>query len=196
MDALEAYKLYIAVKNHFTIDTYDMFKYNRKVNVTMNSFLKRKDRIFFAKLGNRKEEYLEEFLIANFLHDPKIWVGELLSEECENRYKEWKRKQESLSYVFKNEISFMEGWGSEKLNSWFVFSVGDHPNIIKMYLRNEMSLETLSILNSIFDFMSCYDKKINDPIYKGVSQLCRKYQPCLRVDVQKQKRQLRQLVTS
>jgi len=196
MDALDAYKLYVAVKNHFTVDSYDMFKYNKKVNVTMDSFLKRKDRIFFAKLGNRKDSYLEEFLVANFLHDTKIWVGELLSEECETRYKEWKKKQESLSYLFKTEMSFIEGWDSDELNVWFSCPNGDHPNIIKMYLRKEISLETLSILNSIFNFMNHYDKRIADPIYKGVSQLCRKYQPFLKVDMQKQKRQLRELVTS
>lgn len=194
MDALEAYKLYVAVKNHFTVDSYDMFKYNKKVNVTMDSFLKRKDRIFFAKLGNRKDKYLEEFLVANFLHDPRIWVGELLSEECETRYKEWKRKQESLSYLFRNEITFMEGWDADELNVWFSCPNGDHPNIIKKHLRNEISLETLVILNTIFNFIGQYDKRITDPIYKGVSQLCKKYQPFLKVDIPKQKRQLRELV--
>lgn len=194
MDALETYKLYVAVKNHFTVDSYDMFKYNRKVKVNMDSFLKRKDRIFFAKLGNRKEGYLEEFLVANFLYDPKIWIGELLSEESETRYKEWKKRQESLSYIFKNEISFMEGWNSNELNEWFSCPKGDHPNIIKMFLRKEISLETLSILNSIFNFMAHYDKRITDPIYKGVSSLCNKYQPFLKVDIQKQKRQLKEMV--
>lgn len=194
MDALEAYKLYVAVKNHFTVDSYDMFKYNRKVNVTMDSFLKRKDRIFFAKLGNRKDKYLEEFLVANFLQDPKIWVGELLSEECEERYKTWRKKQESLSYVFKNEISFIEGWDAQELNVWFSTPNGDHPNVIKKYLRNEISLETLVILNQLLGFMKQYDKAIRDPIYKGVSDLCRKYQPFLKVDLQKQRKLLRELV--
>ncbi len=63
MDAIDAYKVYLGVKNHFTQDSYDWFKYNKKVNVTYDSFLKRKDKIFFAKLGNRKDAYLEEFLI-------------------------------------------------------------------------------------------------------------------------------------
>lgn len=49
MDALEAYKLYVAVKNHFTVDSYDMFKYNRKVNVTMDSFLKKERQNLFCQ---------------------------------------------------------------------------------------------------------------------------------------------------
>ncbi|NDG31210.1 hypothetical protein EB118_14210, partial [bacterium] len=66
MEAIEAYRIYLALKHHFTLDNYDYFKYNKKTKVTLDSFLKRKDRIFFAKLGNRKDKYLEDFLVANF----------------------------------------------------------------------------------------------------------------------------------
>ena len=194
MDAIDAYKVYLGVKNHFTQDSYDWFKYNKKVNVTYDSFLKRKDKIFFAKLGNRKDAYLEEFLVSNFLHDTKIWVGELLSEECEERYKEWKRKQESLTYVFKNEIDFLSGMSADELNSFFTAKDNDHPPIIKKYLRKEISLDTLSILNSYLHFINRYDKIVHDPIYKEVSKLCKKYQPFLKYDNARMKKTLREVV--
>jgi hypothetical protein len=196
MEAFDAYKIYLAIKNHFTLDSYDYFKYNKKINVSYDSFLKRRDKIFFAKLGKRKEEYLENFLVANFLHDPKIWIGELLSEECEGRYKDWKRRQESLTYVFKNEVSFIDGWGANELNSWFEVTSGEHPNIIKKYLRKEISLETLTILNSILNFTQRYDSEVNDPIYKEVSKLCKKYQPFLKFDKSKVKSILLELVVN
>lgn len=194
MDAFEAYKIYIAVKNHFTLESYDYFKYNKKINLSHDSFLKRKDKIFFAKLGNRKSEYLEDFLVANFLHDPKIWIGELLSEESEQRYKDWKRKQESLTYIFKNEMSFIDDWNADELNNWFEVTKGEHPNIIRMYLRKEISLETLTILNSIMNFTKRYDVEVTDPIYKEVSKLCRKYQQFLKFDKSKAKSILREMV--
>ena len=194
MDAFEAYKIYTAVKNHFVLDSYDYFKYNKKINLSYDSFLKRRDKIFFAKLGKRKEDYLEDFLVANFLHDPKIWIGELLSEESEARYKDWKRKQESLTYVFKNEVEFMDGWDSNQLNMWFDVDLESHPRIIRMYLRKEISLETLTILNSILNFIKRYDAQIKDPIYKEVSKLCRKYQPFLKYDRNKAKSILRDLI--
>jgi hypothetical protein len=196
MDAIDAYKVYLGVKNHFTLDSYDWFKYNKKVNVTYDSFLKRKDKIFFAKLGNRKDAYLEEFLVSNFMHDTKMWVGELLSEECEERYKEWKRRQESLTYVFKNEMDFISGWSANELNEFFVVKDGDHPPIIKKYLRKEISLETLAILNSLLQFVKRYDIMIHDPIYKEVSKLCKKYQPFLNYDTIRMKKSLRELMVA
>jgi len=194
MEAIDAYKIYLGIKNHFTLDKYDYIKYNRKVNVSYDSFLKRRDKIFFAKLGNRKDKYWEDFLVANMIHDPKIWVGELLSDECENRYKEWVKKKQSLTYVFTNEMSFIDGWNAEEINSWFGVNHGDHPNIIKKYLRGEISLETLTILNAIMGFITKYDKKITDPVYKGVSQLCKKYQPFLEFDMPKMKNILKNMV--
>ena len=194
MEAFEAYKIYTAVKNHFVLDSYDYFKYNKKINLSYNSFLNRRDKIFFAKLGKRKENYLEDFLVSNFLHDPKMWIGELLSEESETKYKEWKRRQESLTYIFKNEVEFMDGWNSEELEEWFQVQYGEHPNIIRMYLRKEISLETLTMLNSILNFMKRYDKEVTDPVYKEVSKLCRKYQPFLRFDKSKVKSILRDLI--
>lgn len=192
MDAFDAYKIYTAIKNHFVLDSYDYFKYNKKINLSYDSFLKRKDKIFFAKLGNKKDSYLEDFLVANFLKDPKIWVGELLSEECEEKYNAWRKKQESLSYVFKNEVSFMEGWDADELNNWFSVTKGEHPNIIKKYLWSEISLETLTILDSILNFTKRYDSEVTDPIYKEVSKLCHKYQPFLKYDKQKLKKVLRE----
>lgn len=194
MEAFEAYKIYTAVKNHFVLDSYDYFKYNKKINLSYNSFLNRRDKIFFAKLGKRKEDYLEDFLVSNFLHDPKMWIGELLSEESETKYKEWKRRQESLTYIFKNEVEFMDGWNSEELEEWFQVQYGEHPNIIRMYLRKEISLETLTMLNSILNFMNRYDKEVTDPVYKEVSKLCKKYQPFLRFDKSKIKSILRDLI--
>ena len=194
MDALDAFKIYVGLKNHFTQEKYDYIKYNGKTNVTYDSFIKRKDKLFFAKLGKRKGEYIVEFLVANFIIDPKVWIGELLSEEAEQNYKEWKRRVESLSYNFENEIDFLDGLSEQQLNDLFEVKDKQHPKIIRMFLQRQFSIETLIVLNGIFGFMPRYDKVLSDPIYKEVSQLCKKYQPFLSYDKTKMKVLLRQKV--
>lgn len=194
MEAIDAYKTYLALKNHFTLDTYDYFRYNKKAKVSYDSFLKRKDKIFFAKLGNRKDAYLENFLVANFLYQTNIWVGELLSDECEDRYKDWKRRQESLSYHFKSEMEFISELSPEEFNRLFHPVNGNHPEIIQKYMRKEISLETLCILDNILKFIHKTDKIISDPIYGDVSKLCKKYQPFLKYDIKKMKSALRQVL--
>jgi hypothetical protein len=194
MDAFNAYKIYTALKNHFVLDNYDYFKYNKKIKVSYDTFLNRRDKIFFAKLGNQKDTYLEDFLVSNFLYDTKIWIGELLSDQAEERYKNWKKKQESLTYYFKNEIEFLTDYKSNEFNQYFESINGNHPQIIKMYMRKEISIETLTILDLILKFMHKTDKFIYDPIYKEVSKLCKKYQPFLKCDLHKMKKTLKEVV--
>jgi hypothetical protein len=194
MDAFNAYKIYTALKNHFVLDNYDYFKYNKKIKVSYDTFLNRRDKIFFAKLGNQKDTYLEDFLVSNFLYDTKTWIGELLSDQAEERYKNWKKKQESLTYYFKNEIEFLADYKSNEFNQYFESINGNHPQIIKMYMRKEISIETLTILDLILKFMHKTDKFIHDPIYKEVSKLCKKYQPFLKCDLHKMKKTLKEVV--
>lgn len=196
MEALDAYKTYVALKNHFTLDTYDYFKYNKKARVSHDSFMKRRDKIFFAKLGSKKSDNLESFLVANLVQNPKVWIGELLSEDAESRYLDWKRKQESLTYLFKSEIDFLSEYDTEeKLNEFFsVPKDGSHPRIFVMLMRNEISVETFIILDSILNFCKKYDRIFSDPLYKEIRNKCKKYQPFLEIDKQKMKTHLKQVI--
>ena len=76
MEAYEAYKIYHALKLHFNSD-YDYNKYNGKAKVTVDSYLKRKDKPFFAKVARKymTPENTKNFFISNFIVNPKGWVG-------------------------------------------------------------------------------------------------------------------------
>ena len=55
-------------------------------------------------------------------------------------------------------------------------------------MQQEVTLETMVILNNIFDFIRIWDKKISeDIIYPKVSRKVRKYGAFLNVDVSKYK---------
>ena len=40
-----AYVTFLAIKQHFTVDSYDFFKYNGKVNAKYDSFVTKNDKI-------------------------------------------------------------------------------------------------------------------------------------------------------
>ena len=60
----EVFKAYLAIKLHFTTDTYNYDEYGGKVNCKLESFTKRNDRYFFHKLS---KEYYEKILLTSFL---------------------------------------------------------------------------------------------------------------------------------
>ena len=149
MMPFDAYRCYLSLKNHFTKDHYDYHKYRGKTRATQQAFYKRKDRFWFEKFARqKKDKEVEEFFVSNFIYstDPgTMWIGEMI-KEGEGRYQEWKKKTQSLSYVFKEDIDTL--FNGVSFDELFDCSSG-HPPILKSYLGNKTSLETLVICDRI-----------------------------------------------
>ena len=194
MMPFDAYREYLALKNHFTKKSYDYHKYCGKSRATVQSFYKRKDRFWFEKVVRQKtDKEVVEFFVANFVScsDPQsLWIGEIM-KEGETRYKEWQKKVQSLSYLFKQESEQM--LSSNNLEQLFDCS-RQHPPILKMFLSGKISLETMVIYDKIFLYGNRFDKKLKDPVWESVSMKIKKYNPFLNIDVLKFRKILKEVV--
>jgi hypothetical protein len=194
LEPFESYQKYLALKNHFTNKKYNYFTYNGKVKANLQSFYKRKDRFWFEKLSrNKTDEEILNFFVANFAScdDPQsLWIGQII-KEGEDNYKNWMRKTQSLSYIFKEEISI---FNSKNFDEMFSIQGNKHPLIIKNYLQKKISLETLIILNNILEYTKEFDKKLQDPVWEFVSMRIEKYTPFIHIDVNKFKQLLKECV--
>jgi len=191
----DAYRCYLSMKNHFTKDKYDYHKYCGKVRATNEAFYKRKDRFWFEKLArNKSDQEVVDFFVSNFITctDPsKLWIGELI-KDGEGRYVEWKKRNQSLSYIFKEETESVFSNGN--FDSMFAIDGTRHPQILKEYLRKNISIETLVILNQILGFKENFDSHLKDPVWETVSMRIKKYSPFLNIDVQRYKQILKRVV--
>jgi hypothetical protein len=178
MTPFESYKTFLAVKSHFTSDSYDYVKYNGKVNASSTSFETRKDKYQFYKLSKHKNPL--QYLVANFVDGDLKWIGDLFDDKSEKVYADWLKRQQSISYIFEQDLN--------KLLTLFDDNVivknGQHPYLLKQYLRREISIETIIILNDILGFFGHWNKKIEDgvlwpSIYKKLS----KYKPFFHYDM-------------
>ena len=194
MLAYDAYRTYLSLKNHFTKDHYDYIKYRGKTRATQKAFYKRKDRFWFEKFARQKnDKEVEEFFVSNFVYttDPgTMWIGEMI-KEGEGRYIDWKKKIQSLSYIFKDEVNSL--FEENTVNEVFECSKG-HPFILKSYLGGNISLETMVICDIIFEYREDFDNKLNDPVWEIVSRKIRKYRPWINIDVPKYRKILKDIV--
>jgi hypothetical protein len=194
MMPFDCYKTYLALKNHFTKDSYDYHKYCKKTRASIQSFYKRKDRFWFEKMSRQRDEQeVENFFVANFVscNDPEtLWIGEIM-REGEDRYQNWQKKVQSLSYVFKEESQTL--LEDNKFDEVFNCSKG-HPPLLKKFLSGNISLETLVIYDKIFLFGNKFDKKLQDPVWETVSRRIKKYSPFLHIDVLRFRKILKELV--
>ena len=182
------------MKNHFTKDNYDYLKYRGKVRATNQAFYKRKDRFWFEKFARQKtDKEVEEFFVANFTScaDPEsLWIGEMI-KEGEDRYQNWQKKVQSLSYIFKEESESL--FTDNRVNDVFDCSQG-HPIVLKKFLGGNISLESLVIYDIIFGYGKDFDKKLKDPVWETVSRRVKKYTPFLNIDVFRYKKILKEVV--
>jgi len=178
MTGYEAFSLYESLKLHFSKESYDFFKYNGKTRVSVQSFEIRKDKYYFYRLSRKypNRDNLIDFLVANFLEDENIWIGQLLEEEAHLQYLVRQKVIQSLSYTFENDCKLMlESCKliseSCKLNpNELLKTDGDYPILLTKALRKEIQIETLCILNQILGFLPMWTKKITDtirwPVYR------------------------------
>jgi len=192
MMPFDAYRCYLSLKNHFTKDHYDYIKYRGKTRATVQTFYKRKDRFWFEKLSRQKnDKEVEEFFVSNFIYstDPgTMWIGEMI-KEGEGRYTEWKKKVQSLSYIFKEEVDSL--LQDKRVDEVFDCSKG-HPVILKSHLGGDISIETMVICDRIFEYRKDFDKKLTDPVWETISKKIKKYSPFLNIDVPRYKKILKQ----
>jgi len=190
----ETYQAYLGMKSHFTNPKYDFIKYGGKSRATITSFNKRKDKYWFEKTSRKySDQEVIDFLLSNFVNatNPQnLWIGEIINSG-ERTYAEWKMRQQSLTYMFKeqSENLLLEN----DLSKVFSCSKG-HPLLLKKYLGGEVSLETLSILEKIFSFQKNFDKKLDDPVWETVSMKLKKYLPFLNINVFQFKKVLREII--
>jgi len=194
MMPVDAYRCYLSLKNHFTKDSYDYHKYCGKSRATVQSFYKRKDRFWFERVARQKsDQEVVEFFLSNFISctDPsKLWIGEIMKEGDE-RYANWKKRNQSLSYVFKEETQKL--FENRKLEEVFDCTKG-HPPVLKNFLNGNISLETLVIYDRIFLFGKKFDKKLQDPVWETVSRKIKKYNPFLNIDVFRYRKILKEII--
>ena len=170
-----AYALWNALKLHFTSDSYDFFKYHGKTNVSKQTFTTNKSKYQFYKLSRKYElEELKNFYIANFIQGNADWVGDLIQNGDDN-YTKWKKTQESLTYTFENDVTYL--FDTYAPGEMFKI-VGNYPNLLKELMQGKIHIETLLYMNMIMGFLPNWKKQIQEDIVWPEWELkLRKYQP-------------------
>jgi hypothetical protein len=170
----KAYTTYLALKRHFTSD-YNYFKYNGKVNASEASFMKRRDRYQFERLERKHKDDIEDFLVANFMKDSNVWVGNL----SEDAYIEWKKMKRGMTYNFKQDCLKLTDYLNEHeltFNDLFKERSNEHPILLKMTMTDFVSIYSMCVLNILTNYLDYWERKYEvDPIVQETVTKIRNY---------------------
>lgn len=185
MTGLQAYQIYLSMRLHFTSPKFDITK-TRVRRPTPEAFQRVKYRWTMEKMAKRysQEEFIS-LLAANFAAGDK-YGGMFNVMEADDRYREWMKRNESLTYRYKEDLSYLAGKviPVEGVNLPDALWTGDsHPLIVREFLGHKIQIETLVILNRLYKFTEVVGTA--DPVLEEVVTLVRKYSPFVKADKEK-----------
>lgn len=157
-EGFELYKMYCALKAHFTTSKYDYFKSGGAINVKRSSYVARPDAGFFTAIAKSSKDRFG-LLLANILRDPKTWIGEIDAETVDNVYNDWKRRTDQFEYYFESDLNSLKDEFSFNFN---IDKEGNTPYILDMAMEGSINFETFAVLTNILSLNTIWDGKLQD----------------------------------
>ena len=198
MNGFEVYKIYLAIKLHFTSknQSYDFHKHNGRTTARLETFTKRRDSYYFHRLSKSYDnKSIVNYFLSNFVSNTNLWVGDIIGKAGDEHYKQWSKKIESLHYYYEKDIDYIiERMTTKdiKFNDLFLSIDGQHPPIIKMFLAKKINFETLIILDDILRFTKKLNKNIKEKVlWPKLFDRMKRYKPFLSYNITKYKISLR-----
>ena len=149
MNGFEVYKIYLAIKLHFTSknQSYDYHKHHGRTTARMDTFTKRRDRYFFHKLSRTYSDIdVTNYFVSNFVSNTNLWIGDIIGRSGDDNYKTWSKKVEALHYYYEQDIDYILSMITNKL--WLRNYIG-RSRLNKIQPRNPLNL-IMSILTLLF----------------------------------------------
>jgi hypothetical protein len=198
LTAYETYCLYLAIKSHFTTQSYDYHKYQGKIKVKKEAFEIRKDRFQFQKLSRMyTPDQMVDFLVANFIRDVK-WVGDLLNDEANANYLQFTKRKQSFTYTFTNEVQKLFENVESPQDIFKIKKSSSYPILIESVLCGDIGYDVLSVINEFFNFVPKFDRDLgkDDILWKPIRLITLKLTPFIQYDKFRIKSVLKQAINT
>ena len=201
MNGFEVYKIYLAVKLHFTSknQSYDFHKHNGRTTARLGTFTKRRDRYFFHKLSKLyNDRDIADYFVSNFVTNTNLWVGDIIGRLGDENFKLWQKKIEALSYYYEQDIDYIIEQMNTKditFDNIFISKGGQHPYILKYFLSKRINFETFIILDDILNFSRQLNKSITEKVlWQKLYERMIRYKPFLKYNTTKYKQILKKKI--
>ena len=148
-----------SVKLHFTNKKYNLFDHKGKANgVTFENFLARRDYNLYNAIARKFETDAEsiQFLVSNYAYknDP---IHNIASSDT--NFITWNKRKQSITNTFKTDIDLVvlvmekKGLDFEAM----LDNSKDIPELFKLFLSGNVSIESLYILNKFIPFLEKWE---------------------------------------
>ncbi len=140
MEGFTAFKLWVAMGKHFSENKFNIFENRGKIKCRYETYLKRKDYYTFERLAKTFEvRDFVLYLASNNMYGNSNMIWD--SNSGNINYNLYIRRRDALTYVLTNDLETIK-----KHN----LTCTDYLNVLKLLTVNEITFETLVIINNYF----------------------------------------------
>lgn len=174
-DAFRIYCIYMAIKLHFTKADFNYADYGPMTNFKFDTFYaKEGQRKQFGRLSrrfNREEDWkIENYIISNFVQNPKTWVTHLLSKQGEHNYQQWRQLYENFTYNFtrnceENLFPLIRSHGVGFMEYLKPSTPGCHTKLMEDIITKKLPVWFIIAIHKVTGFIDVYDNFYKDDIY-------------------------------
>lgn len=165
----QAYVDFLAVRNHFNVWEYDYFRYQGQVaNVSQDEFDMRPDRMQFDRIARHHNPHW--LIVSNLAEDPKLWARDIA--DGNKAYIRRIGTLDSFSYRLPRELALLD----PAFDSNFIPRNGRQPNLVRLYLGKQISLEVASALATLTGATGLWLRS-PDPFLNEIARRFFKYSP-------------------
>ena len=169
------------IRNHFSKEKFDIFESNG-IKYSEASYDKRPDKAFYQQLAyDYASGDLSYYFMSNLLAGAKH-----PSEMADTNYKEFKARMHRIEHLFDTDCMLIHSYMIQQeltFNDFFISGNGGLPIAIQMLNGNLINIETICIIDAIFDgfILRRMDEQITDEfIWKGIRLKIVKYAPWIK----------------
>lgn len=186
----QVYSTYLAFKQHFTNPKFDFFQYDGKVKAKEETYQQRSDYWFFETLAKKlTDQEIKEYMLASFVQSEnpsKVWIGDI-KRNGKDLWLVWQAQQSGLTYRFQEDCQRLVDIMEKKQHTFVsLFEAHDeHPPALKLYIKKQITYDTLIILDMVLGFMVHWDQQLKDPLWEQLSFKIKKTKPFLSYNTMK-----------
>lgn len=156
-NGFRVYKDYVGLKTHFNVWKFHWYP-DHDYRMSESAFARRHDKHFFGRLFKTfpKRNDRLEFLISCFLHDKRMWIGDIFEEDLRDLHRARMVKRGALVYTLRNDAENIADFmaGHELTLKKLLLTDGQRPLILKhrRQILGGVSEETLALFDKFFGF--------------------------------------------
>jgi len=150
MDGFRAFKYYMALKLHFTSESYNVFKTRGRLRGKRTTYNSRNDCLLFEKLASMYPDDRQciEVIASNFMYGNSHIVYDF--DRTVANYNKYIQRKQAVTNQFKEDCRTIISNGAQ----YKFDGCNKIPDVVQLFLANKLTIETMSILNDFDDIVS------------------------------------------